>query len=331
MQQPDNAGQHSLAANELEMTEGERAALASADGAAPGDAAAATGTPDVPAAAAATTTPAAEGSAAPAAAAPADGAAQPDAAATAAAAVAAEGATPAAPAASEPPPATPFVPTYAADERDYGKEIGAINGRLQALKEKYKAGDVEDEAYEQQYEDLRDERSRVERAQDIAALQQQLSQQNADQSWAYLQRQFLSRPENAAIAASPIRFAAWEQAMQSVVNDAAASGRQLTDWDILAGARDLLVTEGLLQASAAATAPPVAQAPAKPDRSAPLADVPATLSTVPAAADPTSRSTADAAAGMDNIEDIESFLAGKSESERDRILRDVPGSFVADN
>lgn len=328
MQQPDNVGQQSLAANELEMTEGERAALASADDAATGDAAVATGTPDAPAAAAATAAPAAEASAAPAAA-PANGAAQPDAAA--AAAVAAEGAVAAAPAAAEPPPATPFVPTYAADERDYGKEIGDINGKLQALKEKYKAGDVEDEAYEQQYEDLRDERSRVERAQDIAALQQQLSQQNADQSWAYLQRQFLSRPENAAIAASPIRFAAWEQAMQSVVNDAAASGRQLTDWDILAGARDLLVTEGLLQASAAATAPPVAQAPAKPDRSAPLADVPATLSTVPAAADPTSRSTADAAAGMDNIEDIESFLAGNSESERDRILRDVPGSFVADN
>ena len=331
MQQPDNAGQHSLAANELEMTEGERAALASADGAAPGDAAAGTGTPDAPAAAIATATPAAEGSAAPAAAAPADGAAQPDAAAAAAAAAAAEGTASAPQAASEPPPATPFVPTYAADERDYGKEIGEINGKLQALKEKYKAGDVEDEVYEQQYEDLRDERSRVERAQDIATLQQQLSQQNADQSWAYLQRQFLSRPENAAIAASPMRFAAWEQAMQSVVNDAAAAGRQLTDWDILAGARDLLVTEGLLQASAAATAPPVVQTPAKPDRSAPLSDVPATLSTVPAAADPTSRSTADAAAGMDNIEDIESFLAGKSESERDRILRDVPGSFVADN
>lgn len=331
MQQPDNAGQHSLAANELEMTEGERAALASADGAAPGDAAAGTGTPDAPAAATATATatPVAEGSAAPAAAAPADGATQPDAAAAVAAA--AEGTASAPPAASEPPPATPFVPTYAADERDYGKEIGEINGKLQALKEKYKAGDVEDEVYEQQYEDLRDERSRVERAQDIATLQQQLSQQNADQSWAYLQRQFLSRPENASIAASPIRFAAWEQAMQSVVNEAAAAGRQLTDWDILAGARDLLVTEGLLQASAAATAPPVAQAPAKPDRSAPLADVPATLTTVPAAADPTSRSTADAAAGMDNIEDIESFLAGKSESERDRILRDVPGSFVADN
>ncbi|HEL5401748.1 TPA: hypothetical protein UOJ25_001863, partial [Stenotrophomonas maltophilia] len=85
MQQPDNAGQQSLAANELEMTEGERAALASADGAAPGDAAAATGTPDAPAAAAATAAPAAEASAAPAAA-PADGAAQPDAAAAAAAA-----------------------------------------------------------------------------------------------------------------------------------------------------------------------------------------------------------------------------------------------------
>ncbi|HEL7888185.1 TPA: hypothetical protein UMI76_000338 [Stenotrophomonas maltophilia] len=333
MQQPDNAGQHSLAANELEMTEGERAALASADGAAPGDAAAATGTTDasVAATATATATPPAKGSAAPAAGAPADGAAQPDAAAAAAAAVAADGTAHAPPATSEPPPATPFVPTYAADERDYGKEIGEINGKLQALKEKYKAGDVEDEVYEQQYEDLRDERGRVERAQDIAALQQQLSQQNADQSWAYLQRQFLSRPENAAIAASPIRFAAWEQAMQSVVNEAAAAGRQLTDWDILAGARDLLAAEGLLQPSAAATAPPVAPPPTKPDRSAPLGDVPATLSTVPAAADPTSRSTADAAAGMDNIEDIESFLAGKSESERDRILRDVPGSFVADN
>lgn len=322
MQQPDNAGQQSLAANELEMTEGERAALASAYETPPGAAAAATGAAEPAAAAGGAATPAADASAA---AAPVEGATTPDAAA------AAEGA-PAAPAAvSEPAPATPFVPTYAADERDYGKEIGDINGKLQALKEKYKAGDVEDEAYEQQYEDLRDERSRVERAQDMATLQQQMSQQNADQSWAYLQRQFLSRPENAGIAASPMRFAAWEQAMQSVVNEAAAAGRQVTDWDILAGARDLLVSEGLLQASTAATAPPVPQPPAKPDRAAPLGAVPATLSTVPAAADPTSRSTADAAAGMDNIEDIESFLAGKSESERDRILRDVPGSFVADN
>ena len=332
MQQPDNAGQQSLAANELEMTEGERAALASADDTATGAPAAATGAAAPPAAAGGAATPAPDASAA---AATVEGAAPADAAAAAAAAGgAAEGASaaPAAPAAvSEPPPATPFVPTYAADERDYAKEIGDINGKLQTLKEKYKAGDVEDEAYEQQYEDLRDERSRVERAQDMAALQQQMSQQNADQSWAYLQRQFLSRPENAGIAASPMRFAAWEQAMQSVVNEAAAAGRQVTDWDILAGARDLLVSEGLLQASTAATAPPVAQPPAKPDRAAPLGDVPATLSTVPAAADPTSRSTADAAAGMDNIEDIESFLAGKSESERDRILRDVPGSFVADN
>nr|DAH87210.1 MAG TPA: hypothetical protein [Caudoviricetes sp.] len=328
MQQPDNAGQQSLAANELEMTEGERAALASADETAPGAAAAATGAADPTAAAGGAATPAAGASAA---AAPVEGATPPDAPAAAAAGGAAEGA-PAAPAAvSEPAPATPFVPTYAADERDYGKEIGDINGKLQALKEKYKSGDVEDKAYEQQYEDLRDERSRVERAQDMATLQQQMSQQNADQSWAYLQRQFLSRPENAGIAASPMRFAAWEQAMQSVVNEAAAAGRQVTDWDILAGARDLLVSEGLLQASTAATAPPAAQPPAKPDRAAPLGDVPATLSTVPAAADPTSRSTADAAAGMDNIEDIESFLAGKSESERDRILRDVPGSFVADN
>ncbi|HFF6006621.1 TPA: hypothetical protein ACGCG5_002652, partial [Stenotrophomonas maltophilia] len=61
MQQPDNAGQQSLAANELEMTEGERAALASADGAAPGDATPAAGTADAPAATAAAAAPAATG------------------------------------------------------------------------------------------------------------------------------------------------------------------------------------------------------------------------------------------------------------------------------
>lgn len=343
MSQPDNAGQQSLAANEFDMTDAEKAALSPPEPDATAAAAGNAGDTGTAAAAAGTdgTQPAAaaadgQQTAAP----PAAGGDAGSAEAVAAAAAAGPGATagqpePAAAAAAAAPeqPIAPFVPTYATDERDFKAEIGGVNQKLQELKAQYKKGDLEDEIYEQQYEELRDERGRIERAQDMAAMQAQLNQQSADQSWAYLQRQFLSRPENAAIASSPMRFAAWEQAMQNVVTDAHAAGRQLTDWDILAGARDMLVSEGLMPASVggAATAPPVAPPPPKPDRTAPLAQVPATLSTVPAAADPGSRSTTDAAAAMDSIEDVESFLAGKSEAERDRILREVPGSFLADS
>lgn len=330
MSQPDEST--ALAANEFEITDAEREALAQAQDADPAAAAgAAAPVPaenGVPAGQDGTPGAAAGDGTAPAAVDDAEAGAAAAAAAAAGAGDGAVAAVPPAPAAASFAAPAHFVPTYAADsERDFATEISGINKQLVDLKAQYKGGQVDDEAYETQYEALRDQRAAVERAQDRAQLQADLSQQNADQAWAYLQRQFLSDPANAPIANNPLLFAAWEQGMQQVANQAAQEGRQLTDWDLLVGAREQLVAAGMLGAQAPAAAPAAAVPPPKPDRTPPLAQVPVTLSAVPAAADPTSRAAADSAAEK-GIEDLEEMLAGKSESERDRLLRDVPGAFA---
>lgn len=330
MSQPDQNA--ALAANEFEPTDAERQLLDEAAAAAAAEAAQG-GTGTAPAvaegdpAAAGAVDPAASGNAG---AAPTNGTAAP--AADPAAAAAATAANPE-PAAVQPPPAAAaapahFVPTYTPESRDFNTEISGINQQLVELKAKYKAGDVEDDQYEDLYEQLRDQRSVLERAQDRAEITAQLNQQNSDQSWAYLQRQFLSDPQNAVIAASPLLFSAWATAMEVVVNDAAVANVQLTDWDVLTKAREELVKAGMLGAAAAANQP-AAPVPDKPNRAAPIHQVPQTLSSVPAAADPSSRATVDAAAEQ-NIEDLEAYLASKPEAERDRILKDLPGQFADD-
>lgn len=325
MSQPDQNA--ALAANEFEPTDAERELLDEAAAAAAAEAAqGATGT--VPAVA--------EGAAASAGAvdtAAAAGAAPTDGTAAAADPAAAAAAANPEPAGVQSPPAAAaapahFVPTYTPESRDFNAEISGINQQLTELKAKYKAGDVEDDQYEDLYEQLRDQRSVLERAQDRAEITAQLNQQNSDQSWAYLQRQFLSDPQNAVIAASPLLFSAWATAMEVVVNDAAVANVQLTDWDVLTKAREELVKAGMLGAAAAANQPP-APVPDKPNRAAPIHQVPQTLSSVPAAADPSSRATVDAAADQ-SIEDVEAYLASKSEAERDRILKDLPGQFADD-
>ena len=336
MSQPDQNA--ALAANEFEPTDAERQLLdeAAAAAAAAAAEAAQAGTGTGTGAAAAEGAPAAAGAvdgaaAGNAGAAPTDGSAA--AADPAAAAAAAAAAANPEPAAVQSPPAAAaapahFVPTYTPESRDFNAEISGINQQLVELKAKYKAGDVEDDQYEDLYEQLRDQRSVLERAQDRAEITAQLNQQNSDQSWAYLQRQFLSDPQNAVIAASPLLFSAWATAMEVVVNDAAVANVQLTDWDVLTKAREELVKAGMLGAAAAASQPP-APVPDKPNRAAPINQVPQTLSSVPAAADPSSRATVDAAAEQ-NIEDLEAYLASKPEAERDRILKDLPGQFADD-
>ncbi len=328
MSQPDQNA--ALAANEFEPTDAERQLLEEAAAAAAAEAAqGATGT--VPAVAegapAAAVDPAAGGNSG---AAPTNGAAAPVTDPAAAAAAAAANPEPVAvqsPLAAAAAPAH-FVPTYTPESRDFNTEISGINQQLVELKAKYKAGDVEDDQYEDLYEQLRDQRSVLERAQDRAEITAQLNQQNSDQSWAYLQRQFLSDPQNAVIAASPLLFSAWATAMEVVVNDAAVANVQLTDWDVLTKAREELVKAGMLGVAAAANQP-AAPVPDKPNRAAPIHQVPQTLSSVPAAADPSSRATVDAAAEQ-NIEDLEAYLASKPEAERDRILKDLPGQFADD-
>ena len=317
--QPDNA----LANNELDLTEAEAAAM-KPDDAPAGDAVAAPDagkTGDAPAA------PAGEAAAAPAAG--TEGGAAASAAADAPAAPASDDA-PAAPATEAAPPAPPavFVPTYAGDQRDFDAELGEVSTKLKELRTKHGTGDIEDDAYEAAYEELQEQKIGLRIEQANARTRAELSQQNADQSWAYLQTQFFADSANAAIRANGILFAAWEAGMQEVVNEAAAEKRAVTDWDVMVGARAKLVAAGMLPGGAATAPPPAATPGAKLDRTPPLGNVPQGLSAAPSAAEPGTRTTTEAMAEVSDIEDIETMLAGKSEAERDAILRGTPGAFL---
>jgi hypothetical protein len=322
----DTEQSNTLANNTLELTEGERTAL----------------TPETPPAA----TPPAEGAAA--AAAPEAGAAAPaapaadagatptagaDAAAAAAAAAAPAAAEPAAVAPTQQGPATPFVPTLPADTRDFAAELSKVDQDIKALRDQRAAGDLDhldDDAYEQQLDTLKDMRTDLRVDQREATRRAEFNQQSSDQAWVYLQTQFFADAANAPIQANGILFSAWEAAMQEVANDAAKEGRPMTDWSLMVSARQKLVDQGipLPGATPAATTPSTPAPGPKPDRTAPLGNVPQTLAHAPSAADPGTRSTAETLADETDIESIERTLAGKSDAERDAILRGTPGAFA---
>lgn len=227
---------------------------------------------------------------------------------------------------AQPGPA-PFVPNYTAVARDFDAEVAKVKADLKELKALHGAGTVEDDAYDEQFEALQDSKTALLIAQSNAATRAELNQQNADQSWSYLQDQFFADAANAPLRANSILFAAWEASMQEVVNDAARAGRQITDWQLMHEARQKLAEQGIFGAAAAVAAAAVTPQP-KPDRTPPLGTVPVTLASAPAAAAPGTQSTAEALAETGDIEDIEALLAGKSEAERDQILRGTPGAFV---
>lgn len=297
-EQPDNTP----AGNALELTEAETTAL----------------TPEVDPAAVVAVAPATDPAAVAAPAAP-----------DPAAAAAAADPTPVADAAAAPaqPGPAPFVPTYTAVARDFDAEVAKVKVALKELKALHGAGTVEDDAYDEQFEALQDSKTALLIAQSNAATRAELNQQNADQSWSYLQDQFFADAANAPLRANSILFAAWEASMQEVVNDAARAGRQLTDWQLMHEARQKLAEQGIFGATAATAAAAATPQP-KPDRTPPLGTVPVTLASAPAAAAPGTQSTAEALAETGDIEDIEALLAGKSEAERDQILRGTPGAFV---
>lgn len=257
---------------------------------------------------------------------PAAGGAEQAAEVDAAAAAAAEQPPAAAPSTA---PASLLVPQYTAESRDYKAELDAVAQKLTDLRARYKGeeNDMDDEAYDQAREALMDQRQEIRIAQQSAVLTQQLNQQNADQAWAYVQRQFLSDPGNQLIALNPLMFSAWEQGMQLAANEAAAAGRTMTDWDMMMSGRQKLVEAGMLGATAAPAAAAPATPPAKPDRTPPIKDLPATLTGTPSGADPGASSTVDSMATSE-IEDLETKLAGMSEADRDRLLSQTPGSVV---
>lgn len=335
MSQPDTTTTNSNSHNVADMTAEEQALLDEAAAAdkplEEGTAAADKLAAEQAAAAGASPPPAAE---APAPAPEAAAATAAPAASTEAAVVAAD--QPAAAAAvpsPTPPPANALpLPQYRGTDRDFATELSAIDQEKLTLKAQYKKGDIDDDKYEDEFDAINERRNAVLIAQSEDRLRADLAQQNADHSWATLQRQWLQVPANAAIANSPLMFRAWESAMQIVVDRAAAEGKTLQDWAIFEGARGELVAEGLLQVAAAApaaTAAPAAGEKPAP-RAAPFAEVPTTLSVAPQGADAGSGLTADNLFGAD-IEDLEERMSRMPEDQRDRLLKQVPGHLAADS
>lgn len=228
-------------------------------------------------------------------------------------------------------PEVPFAPSFAPSERDIKAELAAADAARTKLKEDYKAGTIDDDAYEAEFERLGELRMDLRVALGKEEVKAELQQSTSDQSWNYLQRQWLNRAENAGIdqVKSPLLFTAWESAMQMVVNENHAAGKApLGDWQLFEAARGKLVDAGMLQGapSSSGPTPPAPATPPKPDaRSAPFAAVPQTLSNVPAASSPGSTTAVDDLHGSD-IQDLEERLAGYSDSQREQLLRQTPGS-----
>lgn len=314
-----------LAHNTADLTAEEAAVLKPEEAVAPAA--------NAPAAAAASTDdPSAPGAAAPAPAAVVASPADAGHPAASAVAVAAAEVPTAAPASAAPPPV--FVPQLPVDARNYDEELKTVATSLLQLKQQLNDGEIEEAAYEAQYEALQDQKTTLKVSMQLAADRDRQNRESADQAWEYLQNQFFSDAANANIRANGILFAAFEGAMQEVADAAAREGRQVTDWQLLNDARGKLVEMNMLSgtgnAAGAAAPPPVAAArPPVPDRTAPLGAVPAQLSQLPTAADPGGRSNVEQLAELGSLE-LESRMANMSDAQIDQILRSTPGSVVSD-
>lgn len=205
-----------------------------------------------------------------------------------------------------------FTPTITPGEsRDFAREVAD-------LKEKYNAGEIDDDEYESAREAIVEART-------LYNAQASIAEQMAEQAWRANVQVFLQAPENAALLRSPDMAQLWQATMNRVVNDAAAEGRSLSDWDILTAGRDrLFETIGL----STSQAPEQPAAPAKPNQSPNLRDVPPTMARAPSAAPTGAKTTAESLSAADNIQDIEAFFATQSEDQADALLRSLPGAYV---
>lgn len=231
-----------------------------------------------------------------------------------------------------PAPPQPFYVRRDVETRDFKAETDAIAAKLISLKEQYRNDDINDDQYEQQYEALQDQKLQLRLAEERAMEGQRLNQASADQAWDYLVSNFLARPENHAIGTNNILFAAWEQAMQQVVDEASASTAALTEWQIMFAARKKLADLNMLptqQAPAADGGQAIhpTPRPPQPDRIPPIGMVPQSLGTIPTGADPTSRGRADELSNM-GIEELEGMMAGMTDAQRDEVLRSTPGGIA---
>lgn len=227
------------------------------------------------------------------------------------------------PSAAAPPQAGPvFAPQFdPGTPRDFAAE-------LKALKEKYNAGELDDEAYESAREDIIEART-------VYNTKAQVAEEISQAAWKANVSAFLQLPENATLLRSELMRDYWAVAMDRFANEAAAAGKVLTDWEILSGGRDKLFQEMGLSTATTPPAPtptnPTAPAPAAtkppPVRAPDLSGVPPSIGAAPNAGNTGAKPTAEALAGKDIFE-IEAFMAGQSEEAQEALLRSLPGAFT---
>lgn len=207
--------------------------------------------------------------------------------------------------------------------RDFNAELGA-------LKAKYNAGDLDDDAYESAREEVIEART-------LFKAQATIADQISQRAWEANINAFLQLPENATLLRSESMRDFWQAAMNRYCAEEAAEGRNPSDWEILTGARDKLYQE-----MGISTAPtPPAPAPQNPTAGAPplsasapppvklpnLSNIPPSIGSAPNAGATGAKPTAEALAGQDIFE-IEKFMSGQSEEAQDAMLRTLPGSFA---
>jgi hypothetical protein len=200
--------------------------------------------------------------------------------------------------------------------RDYAAEI-------KALKTQYEAGEIDDDKYEE-------DREAIVEARTIHNSESRIAEQLAEQGWKANVSSFLQLPDNAALLRSPEMKDLWQSMMNRTVTEAAAAGKQLSDWEILSLGRDKLFQTLGISANADPVPPPVKppETPAKPNQAPNLTNVPPTLARAPSAAPTGAKTTAESLAAADNIFDIEAHMATLSEAQADEMLRTLPGAFA---
>lgn len=216
-----------------------------------------------------------------------------------------------------------FAPNLApTDTRDYAAEQTALEAKLIALNTQSRSGEIDDDDYETQREALIKEQRTLDREQVKAETKAELAATVTQQTWTTNRDLFLQQPENAIISRSPENAAIWATMMHFAVNEAAAAGKQLSDWEILTLGRDKMLSAMQIKPGAAVVA-----GDGRPNRDPKLGTLIPGVGGAPAAGANGGKTTVDELVGG-SIQDVEAFFASQTDDQRTALLKSVPGSFA---
>ncbi|HEV6963896.1 hypothetical protein [Roseateles sp.] len=193
----------------------------------------------------------------------------------------------AAPAAAvaDPAPAPQFVPRYeAALPADHQAKLDDIAAKEADLKAKFKAGEIDFDAYETERETLIRDRAVLDRATVKAEISQEMTQQTAQQQWQNTINSFMSQVQGELdYRRDPEKCADLDQFVKVLANNTAYASKP-AEWFLQEAHRRVQALYGLTPAAAPAAAAPAPKptlAEVKAARKPAVAAAPASLAQVP--------------------------------------------------